>query len=182
MKNLEKKNGRSGYINGKGAITAQVTVYGSDGPNDINRFTGYTMTSNADKYGPIDEGIYDANYDIYGKSGALKSHWVLNKRGPVRMLDGKINPNSPSQINSNGEGYKNGIFIHSTNSDGSARGRVSTGCLLIAPTDWNSFNKVMNGVDQFKVRVTRTIHERVPLQGVTGTVPNQFVVFPRTIY
>ena len=179
---LGEKNGRSGYINGKGAITAQVTVYGSDGPNDINRFTGYTMTSNADKYGPIDEGVYDANYDIYGKSGALKSHWVLNKRGPVRMLDGKINPNSPSQINFDGEGYKNGIFIHSTNSDGSARGRVSTGCLLIAPTDWNSFNKVMNGVDQFKVRVTRTIHERVPLQGVTGTVPNQFVVLPRTIY
>lgn len=77
----------------------------------------------------------------------------------------------------NGEGYKDGIFIHSSNRDGFAgevnRGKsgISVGCLLIAPGDWASFNDVMSGVKKFKVQVIRDVTERVPLQGATGVVP-----------
>jgi hypothetical protein len=32
---------------------------------------------------------------------------------------------------------------------------ISTGCLLIHPNDWKSFNSVMSGVAEFKVQVVR---------------------------
>ena len=37
------------YINGDGAITAQVTVYGPKGESDIARYTGFTMSSDFKK-------------------------------------------------------------------------------------------------------------------------------------
>ncbi|NMA74607.1 MAG: hypothetical protein GX963_10710, partial [Bacteroidales bacterium] len=163
-----EKLGKGNKINGDGAKTATATVYGPKGSDDIHIYTGYTMTSNAQRFGPIDEGIYDGNYDVNGKTGKLKSHWVLNHRGPIRMLDGKINPNAPSQIDSNGEGYKTGIFIHSTNKNGGAGGYVSTGCLLIHPDHWSGFNNVMSGVKNFKVQVIRQIIYKTPLTNFIG--------------
>ncbi len=183
---LGTKNGKGGYINGEGAITAQVTVYGTNGPNDIHNFTGYSMSSDAKALGAIDEGIYDGNYDSMGKSGSLKSNWVLNHRGTIRTLDGQINPNAPNQISANGEGYKDQIFIHSTNSNGFAGvgngWAISKGCLLISPKDWNSFNGVMSGTQNFKVRVSRSNIEKVPLQGVTGPVTGVNIINKKVIY
>ena len=161
--------GKGDNINGKGARISDVTVYGAD---DVHSYSGYTMTSNAEKFGPIDEGTYNANYDELGKRGLLKSHWVLNNRGRIRMLDGKINPNAPDQINSNGEGYKDGIFIHSTNSTGFAGGKVSTGCLLIHPDDWAGFNNVLYGVQNFKVQVIRQTTTFVPFESVISPKNN----------
>jgi RHS repeat-associated protein len=154
---LGTKNGKEGYIDGEGAVTATVTVYGPDGADDVHSYTGYTMGSNPEKFGAIDEGTYDANYDAVGKSGQLHSNWVLEERGRVRMLDGLINPYAPLQIDKNGEGYKDGIFIHRPNNDGFAGGKVSVGCLLIIPSDWQSFNDVMSGVKNFKVQVFRQV-------------------------
>ena len=81
-----------------------------------------------------------------------------------------------------GEGYKNGIFIHSSNINGfagaiSSTNGISTGCLLITPTDWTAFNNVMSGVQNFKVPVSRQVREIVPVQGVNGEVEgvNTFV-------
>lgn len=165
---LGTKNGNGGYIDGDGAVTASVTVYGPKGADDIHNFTGYTMSS--DGQNAIDEGTYSGNYDAVGKSGALKSNWAVNNRGEVRMMDGKINPNAPSQVDANGDGYKLGIFIHSTNKSGYAGGNVSKGCLLISANDWKDFNNVMSGVTDFSVKVSRNINQRVPLQGVTGAV------------
>ncbi|MBQ8461386.1 MAG: hypothetical protein IJ543_03090 [Bacteroidales bacterium] len=159
-----EKLGEDGSINGEGAINATVIVYGPNGEDDIHVFTGYTMTSDADKFGPVDEGLYDGNYSIYSKSGKLTSHWVVNQGGKVRMMDGKVNPNAPKQfdyiIN---EGYKIGIWIHSTFENGRATGRTSTGCLLIHDKDWNRFNEVMSGVKKFKVSVERKVGEMYQL-------------------
>jgi RHS repeat-associated protein len=160
---LGEKDGKDGYINGKGAKTASVTVYGPDGKDDVHTFTGYTMSSNSKKFGAIDEGTYDGNFDKTGKSGALKSNWAIENRGRVRMLDGSLNPYSPSSVDGNREGYKTGIFIHTSNQSGFAgeihngTSGISVGCLLISPNDWKEFNKVMSGVKNFKVEVQRTI-------------------------
>lgn len=160
---LGTKNGKDGYIDGKGAITADVTVYGPDGADDVHTFKGYTMSSDPVKFGAIDEGTYDGNYDKVGKTGALKSNWAINGRGRVRTLDGEVNPFVPSQIDSKGDGYKTGIFIHRPNNNGYAGATsngtngISVGCLLISPSDWNEFNKVMSGVKNFKVQVHRTV-------------------------
>lgn len=144
------------------------------------------MSSDSKKYGAIDEGIYNGNYDINGKRGKLSSHWVLEHRGAVRTLDGQINPNAPSQILPNGEGYKNGIFIHSTNQNGFAgvtsEGAISAGCLLIAPGDWKGFNSAMDNAQSFKVRVSRSALIRQPLMGVTGIVPGLNVINQTILY
>lgn len=95
------------------------------------------------------------------------------------MLDGGINPNAPNQISSNGEGYKNGIFIHSTNKNGFVGSTVSTGCLLIHPDDWQVFNNIMSGVKNFKVQVIRQVLMKEPLQGVTGPVSGLHIIRER---
>ncbi|MCB2379963.1 DUF6443 domain-containing protein [Hymenobacter sp. BT635] len=156
--------GEAGYIDGNGAITASVTVYGPNGKDDIHTYTGYTMSSDANAFGAIDEGTYNGNYDSKGKSGALTSNWALANRGHVRMLDGALNPFIPSQTETNGEGYKDGIFIHTTNKNGFAgaisggKSGISVGCLLISPSDWKDFNKSMSGVKDFKVQVIRQMN------------------------
>jgi RHS repeat-associated protein len=145
-----------GYLDGEGAQTASVTVYGPEGADDIKSYTGYTMSSDPSKYGVVNDGIYDANYDKTGKRGALKSNWTLNARGRVSTY--WDNPNRPNQKDSNGNYYLTGIFIHRSNNSGWAGGGVSKGCLLISPNDWKNFNKQMKGVKNFKVQVTRTTH------------------------
>ena len=171
---LGTKNGKAGYIDGDGAITATVTVYGFNGENDITSLTGYTMTSDVEKYGAISEGVFNANYDSKGKTGALKSNWVLNKRGEIPTMDNKPNLSPYADVNY-GKPVKTGIFIHSTNSTGYAGGTVSTGCLLLTPQDFRTFNSIMSGVNNFTAKVIREQFVKVPLQGVTGIVPNLFI-------
>ena len=174
---LGTKNGKEGYIDGEGAVTASVTVYGKDNANDIHTFKGYTMTSDASVYGAINEGTYTGNYIDPGKGGTLPSNWALNGGGNVPTMDNS--PNNNPEVNGTwlyGLPYKNGIYIHSTYSSGYAGGKVSTGCLLIAPNDWSAFNTAMSGVTNFSVQVTRSVLIRVPLQGVNGIVPNKYVL------
>ncbi len=143
-----------GYLDGDGAVTANVTVYGPDGADDVSSYTGYTMSSDPSKYGVVNDGIYDANYDETGKSGSLASHWTLNARGRVSTY--WENPNHPEQRDGNGNYYLTGIFIHRSNNSGWAGSPVSKGCLLISPNDWGNFNSQMSGVQHFAVQVKRT--------------------------
>ncbi|MBO4469062.1 MAG: hypothetical protein J5740_01615 [Bacteroidales bacterium] len=118
------------------------------------------MSSDPDKCGAIDEGTYIANYDPLGKKAPLPSHWLLKNSGEnssdeIRMIHGKINPLHPNQRLPNGEGYKNGIFIHRTNLNGYAGGYVSTGCLLLAPNDFFDFETKVSGVNSFVVQLSR---------------------------
>ena len=162
--------GQGNNINGQGAVTADVTVYGPGGKDDITKMKGFTMTSNYHEHCAIAEGLYDANYDKIGKSGELTSNWVLKGRGAVPTIDNEPN-RGPYARENEGKPIKTGIFIHSTNNNGYAGGNVSTGCLLLAPNDFKKFNTIMSGVTNFTVRVTRTQNERTPLMGVTGPVP-----------
>jgi hypothetical protein len=166
---------RDRYPRGR-SVTATVTVYGPKGADDIHNLTGYTMGSDPEQFGAISEGMYDGNYDAMGKSGSLKSNWTINRRGRVRTIDGMINPFAPDQIDENGEGYKTGIFVHTSNQSGFAgtynngKDGISVGCLLIVPTDWPKFNKVMSGVKNFKLQLIRTQSKISQINGVNGAV------------
>ena len=166
------KDGKGNYIDGDGACNAHVTVYGPKNANDIHYFTGYTMTSNAEKFIPIDEGLYDG---VLGdKGGVLPSIWAL--KGNIRTIDGvpNTNPESKGDWNYN-TSWKTGIFIHSTGSGGNLGTRNSTGCLLILDSEWSEFNKVLENVTTFSVRVQRYTYGYIPLEGVNGQIPNVFV-------
>ena len=146
--------GENDYLNGEGANPAIVTVYGKYGTDDIESYTGYTMSSNYTKYGAIDDGYYDVVYDKEGKSGLISSHYAVNNRYPVDCLydmnngwyNGVPNSYSPTQ--------KNGIFVHRTNKNGFAGENVSTGCPLILGSQWNRFEKQI-GQNGFKMIIIR---------------------------
>lgn len=128
--------GSDNTLTGPGAKPANVTVYGPRGADDIGHYIGFTMSSDFEKYGAIDNGMYPVFYDKKSKSGAIKSHYAVNNRGPVNCLGGR-NP-YPSGYS---EYQKDGIFIHRTNMSGTANGMVSVGCLLIDAKQWSRFEK-----------------------------------------
>lgn len=57
------------YIDGEGAVPAVVTVYGPGGDDDIQQYTGFTMTSDYELFGAIAEGIYIHATNNDGKAG-----------------------------------------------------------------------------------------------------------------
>ena len=146
---MNEKLGKGDNLAGEGAITANVTVYGPNGENDIAEYIGFSMTSNYEKYGAIADGTYDVAYDANGKSGKLKSNYAINSRNPVDCIN-NINP-YPGGYSST---QKNGVFIHGTNQDGFAGGKVSVGCPLILGQQWADFQKQI-GCNSFKLILTR---------------------------
>lgn len=109
------KNGEFGYIDGDGAVTAQVTVYGPQGANDIQEYIGFTMSSN----------------------------YAINGGGPVDCID-NCNP-SPPDYHPYSDTQKDQVYVHASNKSGFAGERtaklvaVSTGCLLLYGKQWPSF-------------------------------------------
>ena len=154
-------------ITAPGAVAADVTVFGPNGEKDIKHYIGYTMTSNPEKFGAIADGEYVGRSDG-NKGGSLPSkYWIYNKEATKRagkyccyIQGDRVNTNPDSKNDWNyGTIYKDGIFIHSTGSDGNLNLRNSTGCLLINDKQWNDFKKQMEGVNNYTVQVTRTYPE-----------------------
>jgi hypothetical protein len=177
------KNGKGQYIDGDGAVNASVTVYGPKNADDIHNFTGYTMTSNPDKYVPIDEGLYQGNYMNPGKGGLLPSHWALNNADKVPTMDGvpNTNPEARGDWNYNTP-WKTGAYIHSTGKNGSLGTRNSTGCLLILDADWSNFNKALEGATNVSVQVSRKVTEVIQSpQGKTDIPLKSGYVFNRYV-
>ena len=179
--NRNEKLGKGDNVFGEGAVLANVTVYGPKGKDDIQQYKGLTMTSDFNTFGAIDNGEYTVNYRSPGKSGALSSNWAVNNTNPVNCLDGK----NPSPIHPFSATQKDGVYIHRPNSNGWAgktynyskdksgkkvttlKGGVTTGCLLIVPTQydnkgnvksigWNEFNKQLGKTKEVHLELNRT--------------------------
>jgi RHS repeat-associated protein len=153
----DEKLGKGDNLFGEGAVLAKATVYGPKNSEDIKEYDAFTMSSDYSKYGAIDDGEYMVNYKNPGKGGVLKSNWAVNDTKMVDALDGyNPNPNGASKT------QKNGIYIHSSNFDGSmlpkdkngVKHPVSTGCPIIAPSrpgknGWTEYNEQLKGVDKY---------------------------------
>ncbi len=173
---LNEKFGKNDNLFGEGAVLATATVYGVNGKDDIQNYDAFTMTSDYSLFGAVADGEYQVNYRNPGKGGALKSNWAVNNTYPVDCIDGK----NPSPIHPYSKTQKDGIYIHSSNKNGFAgkyyhkdgvnkgqlKGAISTGCILIVPSrydnkgnplnnGWNQFNKQLQGVTSFKLRLNR---------------------------
>jgi hypothetical protein len=161
----DEKLGEGQNLFGEGAKLADVTVYGPKGEDDVQQYKGFTMSSDVETFGAIDNGNYTVNYRNPGKTGKLKSNWAVNDGNPVNALNG-INPNPFGAYSST---QKDGIYIHSSNSNGFAGkiynnngdlvNAISTGCLLIVPSGhgmngWNEFNNQL-GVTNFSLILNR---------------------------
>jgi len=121
------------------------------------------MTSNAKAYTPIDEGVYTATRRDFKGSGKIPKQYQLFENGKdnIRTMDGvkNNNPQYQNQIRENGDGYKTGIFIHSTLRANSKVGsQTSTGCLLLDYNSMRIFDELLSPLGNgyaFKVIVNR---------------------------
>ena len=144
----DEQLGKDYTLDGPGSKHATATVYGAKGADDITHYTAFTMTSNFDKYGAIQDGVYDGSWRASNGTGVIPKHYMLENGGPINTVDGNRNKNGYSKS------QKNGIFIHRTNNSGTANGAVSTGCLLIKAQQMENFEKHV-GRNPFKVILRR---------------------------
>jgi len=163
----DEKLGKGDNLFGEGAKLSIVTVYGPDGKVDIKNYKGFSMSSDFDTFGAINNGKYTVNYRSPGKSGKLKSNWAINNTNPVDCLDG----NNPSPIDPFSSTQKNGAYIHTSNKNGFAgsfykngnvTGAITTGCLLIVPSGhgmngFDEFNSQLQGVSSFLLILNRSV-------------------------
>ena len=156
---LEERLGKGSNLFGENAKLADVTVYGPDGKDDIKSYKGYTMSSDPNLFGVVADGEYTVyRLGVNERKGPYNSEWTLNKRGKVPALN-DYNPAYPERS----PGYLTGIFIHRSNNNGFAGkywddgewGAVSKGCLLILPNQWDNFNRQLDAVNEFKLRLIR---------------------------
>ena len=146
---------------GKGAVLADIIVYGAGGENDIANYQGYTMSSDPNAFGIVANGDYTVNrLGPNDRQGPYGSDLVLESRNAKIPAKDGVNPAYPNR----NPGYLTGVFLHRSNNNGFAgsfsnkNGRysgVSEGCPLIAPKDWNEFTKQLKSVNSFKLRISR---------------------------
>ena len=153
--------GKDSNMYGKGAKNADVTVYGPNGSEDIRKYQGFTMSSDPSLFAVVKSGEYTVNRIAEdAKPGPYGSEWTLNNRGKV-AVEGDYNPAHPDRQ----PAYMEGVFIHRPNNNGWAgtyydkaqhktKG-VSEGCLLIAPKQWDDFNRQLNSVSSFHLIIDR---------------------------
>jgi hypothetical protein len=159
--NLFDSKHSDGYIDGRGAKSARVTVYGPKDDSDVQYYTGYTMSSNSSLFGVVANGDYIVNR---GPMGPYKSDWAFGeydskynwKWSHIPAKDG-FNPRHPKRD----PAYLDGVYIHPCNKSGWAgtyqngtKG-VSEGCLLIHGSEWERFNMQLQSVNSFRVKVRR---------------------------
>ena len=139
-----------GKLIGEGAKAANVTVYGPNGESDIQNYVGYTMSSDFNTFGAIDNGIYNVSFKENNPLNTIPKTHVVNNGNPVECLYG-INNYYPHPA-AFSKTQKNAIYIHRTNKNGFAGynrktgGAVSVGCLLINASDWIMYEKQLNNV------------------------------------
>ena len=157
----DEKLGENDNLYGKGAVLADVIVYGPNGKDDISLFKGYTMSSDPERFGVVANGLYTVNrLKKDEKKGPYGSDLTVNNRGKVPALN-NYNPAHPDR----NPAYLDGVFIHRSNDSGWAGSvysekhqkyvTVSEGCLLILPKHWNSFYESVQHSNQFKLHVNR---------------------------
>ncbi|MCQ2134831.1 MAG: hypothetical protein MJY88_07670 [Bacteroidales bacterium] len=154
----DMEKNRIGNIDGEGAVTAKVIVYGQKSEDDIAIYTGFTLTSDYLKFGAIADGGYDVTYRESAGGGAIPKHYMVNNGGPVDCIN-NINL-SPKEYAPYSDTQKDWIFIHRTNYNGwagdtpSMNKCVSSGCLLIRAGDWDAFTRQV-GKNGFRLLLER---------------------------
>ncbi len=160
---MDEQLGKDNNIYGEGSVMADVTLYNSDGKT--KQYIGYTMSSNPTLFGVVADGTYNVNrIGDREKKGPYDSVWTLNNRKEVPAMN-DFNPAHPDRK----PGYLIGVFIHRPNNNGFAGtysktdkktgekiiAGISEGCLLIAPHQWNDFQKQLTNVNSFKLILNR---------------------------
>ncbi|MPN28848.1 hypothetical protein SDC9_176293 [bioreactor metagenome] len=156
----DEKLGKGDNLFGEGAKLASVTVYGPEGTDDIQSYQGFTMSSDPTKFGVVADGTYTVNKLKEGERlGPYGSNLVVENRNARIPEQDNFNPAHPER----NPAYLTGVFIHRSNNNGWAgpfykNGKwhgVSEGCLLVSPTQWSSFTKQLQPINNFLLQLRR---------------------------
>ena|GEM_PF-4464980 len=140
------ESGAGADLTSASSVTATITLYAPDG--NTYTYTGQTMTSDPDKYTPIDEGIYevDQTAEHHNTSGSIDFLFQVNEEGDIPdagQTDAGALPTMNCANNTNpdckninkGTPVKTAIFLHNT--VGNKLGETtSEGCLLVLKSDF----------------------------------------------
>ena len=164
----DEQLGEGNNLFGEGAILATAIVYGPKGANDIAEYAAFTMSSDYEEYGAIEDGVYVVYYKE--STGPMGSHWSIENGDPILCInnDNKAYSKHPETYPYSKE-KKNALWIHRSNNNGDmlpvekGTGKVkplSTGCIIIAPSyngrrGWNQYNSQLQGIKKYPRRLKR---------------------------
>lgn len=164
----DEQLGEGNNLFGEGAILATAIVYGPKGANDIAEYAAFTMSSDYEEYGAIEDGVYVVYYKE--STGPMGSHWSIENGDPILCInnDNKAYSKHPETYPYSKE-KKNALWIHRSNNNGDmlpvekGTGKVkplSTGCIIIAPSyngrrGWNQYNSQLQGIKKYPIRLKR---------------------------
>lgn len=157
----EEMLGDGGNLYGEGAVLADVTVYGPKSLEDVGHYKGFTMSSDRQKFGVIEDGEYSVKK--VKMHSTLDLTFAIENGGKVPALD-DYNPAFPKR----NPAYLEGTYIHRSNWNGFAGSYnkkskdgywtthgVSEGCLLVEPKKWNEFYSQLKEMSEFKLILRR---------------------------
>jgi RHS repeat-associated protein len=157
----DEKLGTNGKIDGEGAVSAEVTIYGVSNSEDISTYDGLTMSSDPDKYTVISEGDYKAQYkdmatSPYGTKRPKSEGKATSLTYQIFTLDGSDEiPTQGGEINPvHNEPIMDAIFFHRTNWSGKAT-HSSQGCQIIDGRQWRDVEKQLGKCSNIYFRVRR---------------------------
>ena len=135
----------------KGYGKQLLTIYGINGSDDISNYNGLTVSSNPDKYSMIQDGEYKVFHQQMGKSVYGRdslTYRISDSKGSLDLLPvGGVNK-------INGTSVMTEIFLHRTNSDGSAT-HSSEGCLVIDGRSWRDVEKQLGKSNNIYLKLMR---------------------------
>ncbi len=147
---LDERLGAEGTLSGEGANPATVTVYGQGGSEDVQTYSGLTVTSNPSSNPILEEGFYNAEWQqmatsVYAKDAltyriSMNGSYQLPVMGGLNKVTGKT--------------FMSGVFIHRTNWSGKAT-NSSRGCLVICGTQYRRFEQQIGRVSNIGLTLRR---------------------------
>ncbi len=150
----DEKLGTDGKLDGPEAKCATAIAFGDKGPDDVQSYRAFTMSSDFFRYGAIANGDYDVTYQKYTGKSKIPKNYAVESGNPINCLNGRNMSKYFGEADAYSWTQKNGIFVHRTNWNGKATGHVSTGCILIDGRQWNEFENQM-GHNSFKMILRR---------------------------
>jgi hypothetical protein len=142
--------GADGSLSGAGANPATVTVYGPGGPDDVQTYSGLTVTSDPSTNPILKEGFYNAEWQqmatsVYAKNAltyriSMNGSYQLPVMGGLNKVTGKP--------------FMSGVFIHRSNWSGKAT-HSSRGCLVICGTQYRRFEQQIGKISNIGLTLRR---------------------------
>ncbi len=149
---IDERLGEDGTLTGTGAKSAEVTIYGIGGKNDIKTYNGLTVSSDPSKYSMVASGDYNLSWEQMATSPYGKGSLTYRVRQLYGNAELPIEGGEKNKVT--GKSYLGAIFFHRTNWNGGAK-YSSQGCLIIDGRQWRNVEKQLEKSKNILMQINR---------------------------